>query len=63
MRDMTERPATVDAETVLLVGVDRERIKQSVSVLMDDSTFFEKLSKTANPFGNGNACKHIVDNL
>lgn len=46
MRDTTERPEAVDVGMVLLVGADRERIEQSVSVLMDDSAFYEKMSNT-----------------
>ena len=63
MRDTTERPEAVDVGMVLLVGADRERIEQSVSVLMDDSAFYEKMSKTVNPYGNEDACKRIVDYL
>ena len=37
MRDTTERPEAVEAGTVLLVGTNREKIDQGVSMLLDDS--------------------------
>lgn len=61
MRDTTERPEAVDAGTVLLVGANRERIEQGVSALLDDGALYEKMSKAVNPYGDGKACKRIVD--
>jgi UDP-N-acetylglucosamine 2-epimerase (non-hydrolysing) len=61
MRDTTERPEAVDAGTVLLVGADRQRIERGVSALLDDNTLYEKMSKAVNPYGDGMACKRIVN--
>ena len=61
MRDTTERPEAVEAGTVALVGADREKIEQSVSSLLDDSVLYERMSKAVNPYGDGKACKRIVD--
>ena len=61
MRDTTERPEAVEAGTVALVGADRERIEKSVSSLLDDSVLYEKMSKAVNPYGDGKACKRIVN--
>lgn len=61
MRDTTERPEAVEAGTVALVGADRERIEQSVSSLLDDNVLYGKMSKAVNPYGDGNACKRIVN--
>ena len=61
MRDTTERPEAVDAGTVMLVGADRERIENGVSILLDDKTVYEKMSKAVNPYGDGLACQRIVD--
>ena len=61
MRDTTERPEAVEAGTVLLVGADRERIIKGVSDLLDDGIMYEKLSQAINPYGDGKACKRIVD--
>lgn len=61
MRDTTERPEAVEAGTVLLVGADRERIIKGVSDLLDNGVMYEKMSKAINPYGDGNACKRIVN--
>ena len=61
MRDTTERPEAVEAGTVLLVGADRERIIKGVSDLLDNGVMYETMSKAINPYGDGNACKRIVD--
>ena len=63
MRDTTERPEAVDAGTVLLVGADRDRIEQGVAALLDDGQFYERMSKAVNPYGDGKACKRIVEHL
>ena len=63
MRDTTERPEAVDAGTVMLVGADRERIEFGISVLLDDRTVYEKMSKAVNPYGDGLACQRIVNFL
>lgn len=63
MRDTTERPEALDAGTVKLVGTDYERIVAEVSALLDDSGYYDKMSKAVNPYGDGLACKRIVDVL
>jgi UDP-N-acetylglucosamine 2-epimerase (non-hydrolysing) len=63
MRETTERPEAVDAGTVKLVGTDAERIFTAVSSLMDDSETYESMSRAHNPYGDGLACKRILDAL
>lgn len=63
MRDTTERPEALDAGTVKLVGMDYDRIVNEVSVLIDDKVAYEKMSKAVNPYGDGLACKRIVNAL
>lgn len=63
MRDTTERPEALDAGTVKLVGTDYDRIVNEVSVLIDDKVAYEKMSKAVNPYGDGFACKRIVNAL
>ena len=63
MRDTTERPEALDAGTVHLVGTDYERIVSEVSTLLDDEAAYEKMSKAANPYGDGLACRRICDFL
>lgn len=61
MRDTTERPEAVDAGTVKLVGTDRQLIVSEVSRLLEDSEYYDKMSKAVNPYGDGKACGRIVN--
>lgn len=63
MRDTTERPEALEAGTVKLVGTDYGRILNEVSVLLDDSEYYEKMSKAVNPYGDGKACMRILSLL
>ena len=63
MRDTTERPEAVEAGTVLLVGTNREKIEQGVSMLLDDAETYRRMSEAVNPYGDGEACNRIVDRL
>lgn len=63
MRDTTERPEAVEAGTVLLVGTDKGKIKDSVSLLLNDASSYKRMSDAVNPYGDGNACGRIVDYL
>lgn len=63
MRDTTERPEALDAGTVKLVGTNYNRIVTEVSNLLDDETYYEKMSKAVNPYGDGLACGRIVNTL
>lgn len=63
MRDTTERPEALSAGTVKLVGTDYEKIVNEVSALLDDSKLYDAMSKAVNPYGDGHACKRIVEKL
>ena len=63
MRDTTERPEAVEAGTVLLVGTNREKIEQGVSLLLDDAETYRQMSEAVNPYGDGLACERIVKKL
>ena len=60
MRDTTERPEGVAAGTLKLVGTSEETIYQEFTKLLIDSTLYEAMSCTANPYGDGHACERIV---
>lgn len=60
MRDTTERPEAVDAGTVKLVGTDYEMILQETSRLLDDVNYYDAMSKSVNPYGDGLACGRII---
>ena len=63
MRDTTERPEALEAGTVKLVGTDYNKIMSEVSKLLDDTAYYDKMSKAVNPYGDGLACSRIVDAL
>ena len=59
----TERPEALVSGTVHLVGTDYDKIMNEVSILLDDTEVYEKMSKAINPYGDGNACHRITDIL
>ncbi|MCT7616615.1 UDP-N-acetylglucosamine 2-epimerase (non-hydrolyzing) [Aliarcobacter butzleri] len=61
MRNTTERPEAVKAGTVKLVGTNKENIIKEAQKLLDDKVEYERMSKAHNPYGDGNACKKIVN--
>ncbi len=60
MRDTTERPEALDAGTVKLVGTSYEKIISEVSSLLDDTAYYDAMSKAVNPYGDGMACGRVV---
>lgn len=60
MRETTERPEALDAGTVKLVGTNYDKIVLEVSRLLDDTTYYNQMSKAVNPFGDGLASGRIV---
>ena len=60
MRDTTERPEALKSGTVHLVGTNHDLIVSEVSILLDDTQAYERMSKAVNPYGDGNACSRIV---
>lgn len=63
MRDTTERPEALESGTVHLVGTDYQKIMDEVSILLENSDAYEKMSKAVNPYGDGLACSRIVEIL
>jgi UDP-N-acetylglucosamine 2-epimerase (non-hydrolysing) len=63
MRDSTERPEAVAAGTVKLVGTDKNTIVHEITVLLNDYSVYEKMSKSHNPYGDGKASERIINAL
>lgn len=63
MRDTTERPEAVEAGTVKLVGTDAALIQQSVVELLENTELYETMAAAHNPYGDGTACKQIIEAL
>lgn len=60
MRDTTERPEAVSAGTVLMVGVDEERIVAEARRLLHDLPHYQRMSTAHNPYGDGHAADRIA---
>ena len=63
MRDTTERPEALVAGTVKLVGTDYDKIVKEVSLLIEDSRYYQTMSEAVNPYGDGKACERIIEAL
>ncbi len=61
MRNTTERPEAVEAGTVILVGTNSKKIVEETERLLKDNIHYETMTKTHNPYGDGNACNRIVE--
>jgi len=61
LRDTTERPEGVEAGTLALVGTNEEEVYQRTRTLLTDSALYDKMSRSANPYGDGKASKRIVE--
>lgn len=63
MRDTTERPEALASGTIRLVGTHCHKIVDEVSDLLDDAAAYERMSHAVNPYGDGHACKRIINAL
>ncbi len=61
LRDVTERPEAVEYGTVKLVGTDIDKIIEEANKLIRNNDEYLKMSKAANPYGDGYASKRIAD--
>ena len=61
LRDTTERPEGVEAGTLKLAGVDEENIYNLTKELLTDKEVYDNMSKSSNPYGDGNASKYITN--
>ena len=61
LRRETERPEAVTAGTVLLAGTEEEAVYRHAAKLLTDPAAYEAMAKAVNPYGDGQACRRIVD--
>lgn len=61
MRDVTERPEAVEAGCVELVGTDKFRIINTVTKLLTDEYYYNKMQMVINPYGDGKAGDRIFN--
>lgn len=63
VRRETERPEAVSAGTVRLAGVERQHIYEAARELLVSREAYDAMAHAANPYGDGHACKRIVEAL
>ncbi len=61
LRDTTERPEGIQAGTLKLAGTDEDRIYRLADQLLCDADAYEEMAQAANPYGDGQASKRIVE--
>lgn len=61
LRRETERPEAVDAGTVLLAGTEEAAVYQHAARLLTDQEAYKQMAQAVNPYGDGHACRRIVD--
>lgn len=60
LRDTTERPEGIEAGTLELVGTNEEFVYERAHALLSDAALYDRMSKAANPYGDGRASERIV---
>jgi UDP-N-acetylglucosamine 2-epimerase (non-hydrolysing) len=63
MRETTERPEAVEAETVKLVGTNKEKIVTETNRLLQDQRYYDAMQKIHNPYGDGLSVKRIINTM
>jgi UDP-N-acetylglucosamine 2-epimerase (non-hydrolysing) len=63
MRDTTERPEAIKAGTVILVGSNKHNIVKEVQRLLSNTNAYQDMSRSHNPYGDGNASGKILEIL
>lgn len=61
LRKETERPEAVEAGTVKIAGVEEEVIFSLACELLESKDAYNKMAHAANPYGDGDASKRIID--
>ncbi|MCQ6274611.1 UDP-N-acetylglucosamine 2-epimerase (non-hydrolyzing) [Bacillus sp. V3B] len=61
LRDTTERPEGIEAGTLKLAGIEEETIYSLAKELLTNSNEYERMTKAANPYGDGEASRRICE--
>jgi UDP-N-acetylglucosamine 2-epimerase (non-hydrolysing) len=62
-RETTERPEAMELGLAKLVGTDEERLFAEMTALLDDPGAYSRMSRIANPYGDGRASFRIAQLL
>lgn len=60
LRNTTERPEAVKADTVALIGTDKDAVYNTTKTLLTDADAYNAMSNAVNPYGDGRAAERIV---
>ncbi|MDD5006817.1 MAG: UDP-N-acetylglucosamine 2-epimerase (non-hydrolyzing) [Syntrophorhabdaceae bacterium] len=63
MRNTTERPEGIEAGVVKMVGTNEKNIINGTLELIEDKDVYMRMSRSANPYGDGKASEKIADIL
>ncbi len=63
LRRETERPEAVQAGTVKLAGVEKQRILELAEELLNDKAAYNAMAHAVNPYGDGHACARIAQGI
>ena len=61
LRDNTERQEAIESGAAKLIGTKRINIFNEVNNILDNTNLYNKMSKSKNPFGDGNATNMIYN--
>ena len=63
LRRETERPEAVAAGTVRVIGTEKDVIIEEAEELLLGGQRYQDMAHAVNPYGDGFACRRIVDDL
>ncbi len=63
LRRETERPEAVAAGTVRVIGTEKDVIISEAEALLRGEERYQSMAHAVNPYGDGFACRRIVDDL
>lgn len=61
LRTETERSEAVQAGTVKLSGIEKDRIFEAVNQLINNKEQYRNMARAVNPYGDGKACEKIIE--
>lgn len=61
MRDHSERPEALAANTVKLIGMQSTEIVNGVKNLLENEQIYSEMVQASNPYGNGESGKQIIE--
>ncbi len=63
LRTETERPEALAAGTIVLGGVEQQKIFATTCQILDDDARYRQIASAKNPYGDGTACHKIIAGL